>query len=355
MKVLLRPLPVILLFLFWAAGSPLRSQNPIRVGTTAAEFLSLGFGSAGCAMGDAYVSVVHDVTGVYWNPAGLAFMAQNEAVFGYQPWLADISTFFVSSGIQVPSLGVIAVGAIGVDYGEMDVTTVDRQDGTGERFSAKDLAFSFSYGRQVVRWFGFGATAKYVTSHIWHETASAFAVDLGVIIQTPFFSFSRDGGDGMKIGMSLSNYGMPMKYNGLDLLRTHDELPREAGNFQDVKVKMETDSWELPLIFRIGFSVKPVSLGNHELILSADALHVNNNNETINLGLQYMFSSPGLGRLFLRGGYRSLFLQHSEFGPTFGVGLSREYLNNRAIQLDFAYRDVGVLGVVPMFSAAIGF
>jgi len=336
-------------------GPNLHSQEPIRVGTTSAEFLSIGYGSAGCAMGDAYVSVVNNISGVYWNPAGLSFMEQNEAQFNYQPWLADINTFFVSTGLVLPSIGVIALGAIGVDYGEMDVTTVDRQEGTGERFSSKDYAFTLSYGRRLVRWFGFGATAKYITSTIWHETASALAVDLGVIIETPFFSFQKEGGRGLKIGMSLSNYGTPLKYNGLDLLRSHDEFPDEGGNYQDTKVKYETDSWELPLIFRIGVSLTPISFGNHELILSADALHVNNNNETINVGMQYSFSAPGLGRFFLRAGYRSMFLRNSEFGSTFGAGISREYLKNRNIQIDFAYRDVGVLGVVPMFSAAIGF
>jgi hypothetical protein len=355
MKFILKNRHILVVMISFIGGSALQSQEPIRVGTTSAEFLSIGYGSAGCAMGDAYVSKVEDLSGVYWNPAGLAFTEQNEALFNYQPWLADISTFFVSSGIVLPTIGTIALGAIGVDYGEMDVTTVDRQDGTGEKFSAKDYAFTFSYGRKLVQWFGFGATAKYITSTIWHETASAFAIDLGVIIDTPFFSFRQDGGKGMKIGMSLSNYGTPMKYNGLDLLRSHDELPNEAGNYQDVKVKFETDSWELPLIFRIGISMTPISAGKHELVIAADALHVNNNNETINLGAQYMFSTPGLGRFFLRGGYRSMFLQKSEFGPTFGAGISREYLNNKTIQIDFAYRDVGVLGVAPMFSVALGF
>jgi hypothetical protein len=355
MKVVLRKRYIIPIGVFLTVGSALRSQEPIRVGTTSAEFLSIGYGSAGCAMGDAYVSAVNNVSGVYWNPAGLSLMEQNEALFNYQPWLADINTFFVSTGLVLPSLGVIALGVIGVDYGEMDVTTVDRQDGTGERFSAKDYAFAFSYARQLVRWFGFGATAKYITSTIWHETASAFAVDLGVIIQTPFFAFQKEGGRGMKIGMSLSNYGTPLKYNGLDLMRSHDELPFEGGNYQDAKVKFETDSWELPLIFRIGVSMTPIRYKNHELIIAADALHVNNNNETINLGVQYMFFAPGLGRFYLRGGYRSLFLKNSEFGPTFGVGLSREYLNNKNIEIDCTYRDVGELGVVPMFSVAIGF
>lgn len=343
------------IFLICLFSLPLLAQKPIRVGTTAAEFLSIGYGPAGCAMGDAYTSVVNDVTGVYWNPAGLAFMQQGQATFNYQPWIVDINTFLVGAGIVIPNAGTIAISAIGVDYGEMDVTTVSEQDGTGEKFTVKDYAFNLSYGRKLAQWFAFGATAKYVTSTIWHETASAMAFDLGVIINTPFFSPNDDPSKGLNIGMSLSNYGTPLKYNGLDLLRSYDISPSEAGNYQDTKVKYETDAWELPLIFRLGFSMTPISLTHHELMIAVDALHVNNNNETVNVGLQYMLYVPGLGKLFLRGGYRALFLEDSEFGPTFGVGISKQYMNNRNVLIDFAYRDVGLLGVVPMFSATIGF
>jgi hypothetical protein len=159
----------------------------------------------------------------------------------------------------------------------------------------------------------------------------------------------------MRIGMSLSNYGKPMKYDGLDLLRTYDEVPNQAGNYQDSEVKYETDSWELPLIFRIGISLTPISLQNHEIILTADALHVNNNNESMNFGLQYMFYAPGMGRFFLRGGYRALFLEDSEYGPTFGIGLSKQIINNNSLSIDYAYRDVGILGYVQSFSVGFRF
>jgi len=329
-------------------------QEPIRVGTTSGEFLGVSYGAAATAMGDAYVAVVNDVTGIYWNPAGLSFMQQSEAMFTYQPWIADITTLFAGCGIVVPGIGTIAMGAVGADYGQMDVTTVEDQDGTGEKFSVHDYAFSLSYARKLAQWFGFGASAKYISSVIWHETASAYAFDLGVLINTPFFS-SKGEGSGLNIGMSLSNYGAPMKYDGLDLLRSHDILPDQAGNYQDTKVKFETDRWELPLIFRIGMSLTPMNTDNHKIIVAVDALHVNNNSETVNLGLQYTLYLPGFGKFYLRGGYRALFLKNSEFGPTFGAGISKQYMGNKNVLIDFSYRDIGVLGIVPSFGASFTF
>lgn len=328
-------------------------QTPIRVGTTAAEFLGVGYGPAGVAMGDAYVSMAQDISSTYWNPAGLAFMNQTEVMFAYQPWIADINTYYSAAGLTLPTVGSLAIGVLGVNYGEMEVTTVDMQTGTGELFSAGDYAFTLSYGRRLASWFGFGATAKYVRSSIWHTAASAMAVDLGVLIQTPFFSTSGDEEKGLRIGMSLSNYGTRMKYGGIDLLNSVDLLPDEAGNYKDTKVYYAADEWELPLIFRVGVSVLPIATYRHELALSVDALHVNNNSESVNVGAEYKLNAPGMGKFFLRGGYRALFLVDSEFGPTAGVGFQLILPGKTAVQVDYTYRDIGLLGYVNTFGVCL--
>ena len=332
---------------------PIFSQSPIRVGTTTAEFLGIGYGPAGTAVGDAYVSMVDDISAVYWNPGGLSFMEQSQVIFSYQPWLVDINTYFTAAGLYLPRIGTMAIGFFGVDYGDMEVTTIDMQQGTGETFFASDYAFTFSYARKLATWFGFGASAKYIRSNIWHTSASAMAVDLGVLIQTPFFSASGNDDHGMRIGMSLSNYGTRMTYSGIDLLGSTDISPNEAGNYKDTKVYYSTDDWELPLIFRVGMSFLPIAATSNKFRIGVDALHVNNNSESVNVGGEYTVSAAGIGKVFLRGGYRALFMEDSEFGPTFGVGILSEFFGNRGVQFDYAYRDIGVLGYINTFSVAI--
>jgi hypothetical protein len=292
---------------------------------------------------------------VYWNPAGLAFMTGGEAMFSYQPWLAGINTVLMAAGLPLANQGTLALGLIGVNYGSMKVTTVDMQEGTGENFDAGDYAFTLSYGRKLANWFGFGATAKYVRSTIWHSDASAFAVDLGVLIQTPFFSATGKDENGLRIGMSLANYGTRMAYGGVDLMRSVDVSPTEAGNYKDTKTFMGTDSWELPLIFRVGFSISPVVSTFQRLTLSADALHANNNSESMNVGAEYGLTVHGKGKLFLRAGYRALFLEDSQFGPTYGLGFLVQAFGNSGIQVDYAYRDVGILGNVSTFGVKMIF
>jgi hypothetical protein len=105
----------------------------------------------------------------------------------------------------------------------------------------------------------------------------------------------------------------------------------------------------------VGFSVSPLVLNRHQLVLAADALHVNNNNESVNIGAEYRLSAPGMGMVFFRGGYRALFLEESQFGPTFGFGTRLQMIRDTGIQVDYAYRDIGLLGYVNVFGVRILF
>ena len=320
------------------------AQEPHRVGTTSANFLEIGFGSAGSSMGDAYVSIANDLSSIYWNPAGLAFMRQSEAQFTYQPWLVDINTAFAGVGIVLPRIGTLAISILQVGYGEMDVTTLEMQEGTGEKFTANDYAVSLSFSRKLAQWFSFGGSAKYVSSQIWHTHATAVALDLGVIVQTHFFSPTGKRENGMNIGMSISNYGTKMKYDGIDLLNPIDIMPYEAGNYKDVPGKFNLEAWELPLIFRIGFSINPLIWGKHRLTLAVDALHPNNNTESVNIGAQYKLTVLTVGDFYLRCGYKALFLDDSEFGLAFGGGMTLRMMHNLGFKIEYAYRGVGILG-----------
>jgi hypothetical protein len=331
------------------------AQKPYRAGTTSANFLEIGYGSAGIAMGDAYVSLAKDISAIYWNPAGLGHMENNEFQGMYQPWIADINTSYLGFGYVVPGIGNFGVGLIYVGYGEEEVTSMLMQEGTGEKFDGLDYSFSLSYGRKIAQYFSFGVTAKYIASRIWHESASAFAMDLGAIVSTSFLSWSGDEAGGLSIGMSISNYGTRMQYDGIDLKRPIDEEPDESGNFAYVPARFETQSWELPLIFRIGVSAHPIYTDRHRLTLAVDALHPNNNSEHINIGGEYAFTLPGFGVLSLRSGFKGLQMVDSQYGWTFGFGLLFHYLNNDNLKIDYAYRNIGVLGNLHAYTLSITF
>ena len=330
-------------------------SGPHRNGTTSGSFLEIGFGSSGLAMGEAYVSMAEDISSIYWNPAGLAFMKHSEVQFSIQPWMVDINTSFAGAGLVIPSIGTVAFGLIYLDYGQMEVLTVDYPEGTGEVFSASDYAFSLSYARKITDWFSFGVNGKYIGETIQHMSASALALDLGVRINTAFFSPTGERMDGLKIGMSISNYGTRMKFDGKDMLNYIDIEPEEYGNYGYTQAAFKAEKWELPLIFRLGMSANVVKIEDHRLTIAFDAIHPNNNMETVNLGGEYELNLPAVGKFYLRGGYKALFLDKSEFGATFGGGVQKYLMNNISLKLDYAYRSIGLLGDYHCYTFAFTF
>jgi len=345
---------VIMLSLFVALSSVM-AQKPDKVGTTAVSIFEIGFGTAGNGMGDARVATASGVESVYWNPAGLAQTKGNEMFFFNQPWIVGINTGMAGVAFDLPGIGKAGLSMIYADYGEMEVTTVDQQEGTGELFSANDYVMAFSFARNLATWFSLGVNFEYYTSSIYHTSASAAAADLGVIVKTDFFTRTGNREDGLSIGMSINNYGTPMEYKGKDLLASIDILPDEDGNYRYVPGQFSLSEWELPLLFRIGASVYPIASQYQRLCLEVDAIHPNNNSEYVNVGAEYTYQRGRFGRLFLRAGYKGIFMDHSEYGMSAGAGIELFIIGGRNVRIEYAFRDIGVLGSTQSYSLGIGF
>jgi len=155
--------------------------------------------------------------------------------------------------------------------------------------------------------------------------------------------------------MSINNYGSPMEYGGKDLLASIDILPDEDGNYKYVPGQYKLSQWELPLLFRIGVSVYPIVSANHRLGLELDAIHPNNNSEYLNVGAEYAYLRGRFGKLFLRCGYKGLFMDDSEYGASAGAGLELFMLGNNRLRIEYAFRDIGVLGTSQSYSIQLGF
>ena len=120
-----------------------------------------------------------------------------------QEWVVGIDHANFAA-VNMGRFGTVSAWFTDFDYGSIEVTNVGDQDGTGEFYSANEIAASLAYGRNLV---GFpGASIKMIASNIWHSSARATALDLGVIVK-PIFSKTDDRINGMRIGMSISNYG----------------------------------------------------------------------------------------------------------------------------------------------------
>jgi len=248
-------------------------------------------------------------------------------------WLAG--TNFDYAGIVLPlnEFGTIGANITSLNMGDMEVTTIENQDGTGEMFGAGDIALGLSYARNLTDRFSIGFNGKYVHQKIWHSTASSMALDIGTLFTTQF--------NDMKIGMSISNFGSKMRLEGKDTIVRHD----------NVNAHLDTDKWSLPLIFRVGVAMDVVNDGSSCLTVAADALHPNDNTECLNMGMEYGFAE----RFFIRAGYKSLFTRDSEQGLTAGAGMKYTFGEDVSLKIDYAYADFGWIQDAHRFSMGMEF
>jgi len=315
-----------------------------KVGTTAAGFLNIDVGSRALGMGGAYVAVADDITAMYWNPAGVARLKTAQTAFTHTKWLADVNFNYAAVVVPLGAIGNVGANATFLTMDEMERTTIAEPEGTGEMFDAGSYAFGLSYARDLTDRFSIGFNFKYVNEKIYHSTASGAAFDIGTIFDTQYY--------GLKIGMSITNYGTKMQMGGRDMLIQADIDPQISGNNENINANLNTDSYDLPLMFRVGVSMDLLKgKGNSNLIVAVDALHPNDDVESVNVGAEYGFNKM----FFLRGGYKSLFASDSEEGLCLGAGFSYSVPGAGTLMLDYAYEDFGVLKDVQLFTIGLGF
>jgi hypothetical protein len=153
-----------------AAGEP---------GTSGFLFLRLGNGARASGMGEAFTAVADDATSIYWNPAGMANVEGVELNVTHSEWLMDIR-FEQVSLVNEMFGGTVGLSFTGLYYGEMDrygTSPSLTPDGT---FAPYDLALSAGYAMDVLPNIAAGAAVKLIYEKIDFESATSWAVDLGI-------------------------------------------------------------------------------------------------------------------------------------------------------------------------------
>ena len=324
--------------------SQINAQGVTKKGTTAGAFLGIDVGPRAISMGSAYVSVANDVSAMYWNPAGISKIENFEASFSNTNWIADLSFNYAGIVFPLGGVGNIGLNATFLTMGQIERTTIENPDGTGELFDAASYAFGLSFARNLTDQFSIGFNIKYINERVYHVSATGFALDVGTLFNT--------GLNGLTLGMSISNYGTKMRLDGRDLNFQTDVAPNINGNNQSINAELQTDSYELPLMFRVGVSMDVLKgMGNSNLILSADALHPNDDVEYVNVGGEYVFYNI----LSLRAGYKGLFAKESEQGISLGGGVHYTLLESATFYFDYSYVNFGRFNAVNTFSVSLGF
>jgi hypothetical protein len=287
-------------------------------------------------MAGTFTGLADDVTALYWNPAGIAWLKNRQFMAAHSEWFADINHEFAGIAIPISASSAMGVSFTALSTPDMEQTTIAQPEGTGIFFDVQDISIGLTYARRMTERFSFGATVKYIQQKLFNETAQTFAVDMGAILHTGF--------KGMRLGITMNNFGGKLRLDGRDLIVSYEDSP----------ARLETQNWPLPISFRIGLAMDIIGLRegfilreSQRLTFLVDGYNVNDAPETMSLGLEYGWNE----NFFLRGGYR---INHDL--ESFSGGLGFQFpVQSLMLQADYAISSMGDLGYIQRIGLGLNF
>ena len=323
---------------FTVASGSLRAADFENVGHAGPNFLQIPVDAQGTALANANVAMVTGVRGLYWNPGSIALADGNEVLFSYADWILDTRLTYAAAVIPIGSFGTAGLSFNAFSMDDMEVTTEEEPDGTGEYFGAGDYAVGLSYGYQITDRFSWGVTAKFVHEYIWDNSTSTLGIDIGSVYRTDFYN--------MRIGMLISNFGGNLEMDGDQI---DDRIAEEEAADIENNPRLErlSEEYVLPQYFNVGIALDPYSRDHHRVTLAVMTNDPNDNATRVSLGIEYGFKE----RFFLRGGYK---VDYDEQGLSAGAGFELEGGPFKPT-FDYAYTAFGILGDIHHVSLSVGF
>ncbi|MCP4582325.1 MAG: PorV/PorQ family protein [candidate division Zixibacteria bacterium] len=330
---------VLIIALVFLLGLPALSFGQAKVGTSGAQFLKIGVSARAIGMGEAFLGVADDASALYYNPGGVATLERLEIMATHIEYPADIQYEFVGAVLPTPQFyGNIGLAAYWLHTGDMNVTNYEHPEGTGQTFSAGDLAVAATYSSSLTDHFALGLTVKYIHSFLELESSNGWAVDVGTYYNTGYRDFT--------ICMMIANFGPDMKF-----IR---------------------ETYPLPIDFRFGTAINLIERENSKLTWAVQASRPSDNLEKFNTGFEYWLNDMFALRMgkkfqndFDNNGNLPQELENTtpfddretfDFtsGMTFGFGVKLP-VSSLQLAIDYAYQDFGYLDSVNRFSFDIKF
>jgi opacity protein-like surface antigen len=253
-------------------------------------------------------------------------------------WLEGVNLNYFSFA-RPTYMGSFGVSVTAMTSGDIEMTTTQMPDGTGDYYSATSYALSVGYARQMTDFFSFGLSAKYISERISEEVATGVAFDFGTMLHTGYRN--------LRIGMNIANLGPSMRFEGPELNFNYDPSPGNEGYDQAQAVR-EVEPYDLPLTFRLGVAYDLNYAENGRLTLTAEARDPADNEQQASIGTEMAFNE----QFFLRAGWK---FNYVEEGLTLGGGLSLALWENTDFDFNYAWADFGRLESVHRFSLGFEF
>lgn len=285
-------------------------------GTTAAVILQLPPSPRPLALGEAYAALATDELGVFYNPARLS-ASTGDFGLAYQTLPAGAGAGSLAGKVRLGP-GVLGAGLQFLNFGEVDVIEPDPTTGgetgipTGERVGGGELALSLGYGVRPFAALEVGVTAKLLQMQLAGSGGGGAAIDLG----TAYGLFAGR----VTLAAVAQNLGPAMG-------------PGKKA--------------PLPRTFRTGVAARLGELGPAALDFAMEAIS-REGATRLAAGAEVGVAVPGEVKLIGRLGYSAA--HQGDVASPFltGAGLALE-----RYRIDYAYRDLGLLGRVHLFGVSV--
>jgi hypothetical protein len=329
-------------------------------GTTAGEFLLLGAGARGTALGGAYSALATDISSLYYNPAGLAQLERPGAMVSNYNYVA--STRYSWAGLAFPVAGGsrsfgFQVGNFG--FSDQPVYTVEQPNGTGTTYSVAETYVGATYAQNFSDRFSAGLTAKFISDKLADVRGTAFAVDFG----TSFHATTANRP--LRASFVIQNLGTNLQHSGtrLDSTLNRPVVPGQVDVPQEGQpASLKTKDWALPVIFRVGLALDAYANQQSRFTILSEFSQPTNNKAGFGVGGEIALSDIGKSGFYLagRGSWNYQPANNIDVGSQAGFATALSGKENQqglaaglgvgyrkaafGLGFDYAWRDMGVLG-----------
>ena len=191
---------ILLVFIGLPGGSAFSDEWV--TGKYAGSFLETGIGARPLSMGGAFVAINEDVTSIFWNPAGLAFLSAFQVHGMHSERFSGIVNWdFIGFGVPLRNkaalgFGYFRLGVDGIPFTELLDSSRDigeiYEDESGIRIQnipiatkyvdETEMAFLLSFAKQNSPRFSWGGNVKIIKKNAEDYSAWGIGFDLGIFL-----------------------------------------------------------------------------------------------------------------------------------------------------------------------------
>jgi hypothetical protein len=339
MKTFYRTITAVsLAILIGLSGLETFAGNKDRSGQAGASELLINPWARSTGWGNAGMSNIKGLEGIWSNVGGTAFTKKTELIFSHTTWLkgSDVNIFSFGLTQRVGEAGALGLAVMSMNFGDIPITTTEYPDGGLGNFSPNLLNISLSYAKSFSNSIHAGFVMKIISESISDMSAQGVAIDAGI----QYITGAREN---IHFGITLKNIGPTMKFSG-DGLSLKAFIPGQETQFT---LEQRQEAFELPTQLSIGAGYDFLFENDYRFTLAGNFTSNSFTKDQITLGGEFSLKEY----LLLRAGYtyedgiwddiesvdRTNVTKGLSMGLSVQVPLNKE--SGSVFSVDYSYRD----------------